>query len=502
MPTHNNNTPKTIAAIDLGSNSFHMIVARVINGEIQIIDRIREMVRLGAGLDENRELSLEARIRALACLSRFGQRLRELPTDNVRAVGTNALRQAKRAGNFLTQAETALKHPIEIISGREEARLVYLGVAHSLATGDKQRLVVDIGGGSTELIIGKQFDIQLRESLYMGCVNISQQHFPHGAITTDTMKAAELAAALELRPIRRSYRDLGWKAAIGSSGTIRSIGAVIQHASWGKEGITLESLNQLREALISAGHTDKLIFEGLSPERQAVFPGGVAVLLAIFKTLHLDKMQVSEQALREGLLYDKLGRIQHEDIRERTILSLCARYHLDLAHAKHVETTANKLFAQASKHWGLTKTWQLKILCWATRIHELGLTISHNQFHKHGAYLIENSDLSGFSRQEQMLLAALVRGQRRKFPLEAFELLPSANRESTKRLCILLRLAILLHRGRSTKARPFIKLTVEENSLELTFPQDWLKRHPLTKMELKQEELRLDEVGFTLRYNN
>jgi len=501
MSAEKNNTPETIAAIDLGSNSFHMIVVRVINEEIQIIDRIREMVRLGAGLDENRELSLEARIRALACLSRFGQRLRELPPGNVRAVGTNALRQAKQADGFLTQAETALGHPIEVIAGHEEARLVYLGVAHDLAADNNQRLVVDIGGGSTELIIGKQFDIQLRESLYMGCVNFSQRHFSCGEITTEAMEAAELAAALELRPIRRSYRHLGWQSAIGSSGTIRSIAAVVQHAGWSKEGITLAALHQLQEQLVTAGHTDKLTLEGLSQERQAVFPGGVAVLLAIFKALHLDKMLVSEQALREGLLYDKLGRIRHEDVRERTILSLCKRYHLDLKHAQHVETTANKLFTQASQAWALTKASQLDILCWATRIHELGLTISHNQFHKHGAYLVENSDLSGFSRQEQMLLAALVRGHRRKFPLEAFELLPTANRESAKRLCILLRLAILLHRGRSTEKRPFIGLTVEENSLELTFPEGWLKRHPLTKMELRQEEVRLEEAGFTLNYN-
>ena len=502
MSADNNNMPKTIAAIDLGSNSFHMIVARVINREIQIIDRIREMVRLGAGLDENRELSLEARIRALACLSRFGQRLRELPPDNVRIVGTNALRQAKQADHFLSQAKTALGHPIEIIAGHEEARLIYLGVAHSLATDNNQRLVVDIGGGSTELIIGKHFDIQRRESLYMGCVSSSQQYFPYGKITAEAMEAAELTAALELRPIRRSYRELGWKTAIGSSGTIRSIAEVVKHAGWSKEGITLESLHHLRDNLISAGQTDKLALEGLSQERQAVFPGGVAVLLAIFKALHLDKMLVSDQALREGLLYDKLGRIQHEDIRERTILSLCTRYHLDLKHAQHVETTAHKLFTQASQGWGSNNASQLDILCWATRIHELGLTISHNQFHKHGAYLIENSDLSGFSRQEQRLLAVLVRGQRRKFPLEAFESLPASNRESTKRLCILLRLAILLHRGRSTKARPHIGLTVEENSLELLFPEGWLKRHPLTKMELRQEEVRLEEAGFTLSYND
>jgi len=502
MSTDNNNMPETIAAVDLGSNSFHMIVVRVTNGDIQVIDRIREMVRLGAGLDENRQLSLEARIRALACLSRFGQRLRALPTGSVRAVGTNALRQAKQADDFLAQATTALGHPIEIIAGHEEARLVYLGVAHSLATGDNQRLVADIGGGSTELIIGKQFDIKRRESLYMGCVSMSQSYFPDGKITADAMQAAELAAALELRPIRRPYRQLGWQSAIGSSGTIRSIASVVQYAGWSKEGITLESLLKLRETLITTGQADELTLEGLSQQRQAVFPGGVAVLLAIFKTLHLEKMLVSDQALREGLLYDKLGHIKHEDVRERSIRSLCMRYHLDLQHAKRVETTAHKLFAQASQDWQLNQDGQLEILCWATRIHELGLAISHNQFQKHGAYLIENSDLSGFSNQEQKLLAVLVRGQRRRFPIEEFESLIPTSREGAKRLCILLRLAILLHRGRSTKPRPNIRLTVNDNSLELIFPGDWLKRHPLTRMELQQEEIRLETAGFTLSYND
>ncbi len=368
MSRDDNNAPRTIAAVDLGSNSFHMIVARVIDGDIQIIDRIREMVRLGAGLNENRELSLEARRRALACLGRFGQRLRTLPPGSVRAVGTNALRQAKQARDFITQAESTLGHPIEIIAGHEEARLIYLGVAHSLA-GDNQRLVVDIGGGSTELIVGKRFDIKRRESLYMGCVSMSRLYFPQGEITAGAMQAAELAAALELRPIRRAYRRLGWQTAIGSSGTIRSIGEVVQRADWSSEGITLESLHRLREALITASNTDMLTLEGLSQERQAVFPGGVAVLLAIFKTLHLEKMQVSDQALREGLLYDKLGRIQHEDVRERTVHSLCMRYHLDLKHAKQVETTAHKLFTQASQAWELTKDGQLEILCWAARIH-------------------------------------------------------------------------------------------------------------------------------------
>ena len=492
-------TPNTIAAIDLGSNSFHMIVARISNGDIQIIDRLREMVRLGAGLDENRCLTPEARARALACLMRFGQRLRKLPPGSVRAVGTNTLRQAKQADDFLDAAETALGHHIEIIAGHEEARLVYLGVAHSLASGGKQRLVVDIGGGSTELIIGQHFDIVRRESRHIGCVSLSRTYFPTGSITPENMKMAELAAALELRSIRHPYREIGWQTTIGSSGTIRSIGEVVVNAGWSKEGITLESLKKLRQALVEAGHVDKLKLEGLSEERQAVFPGGVAALIAIFKTMRIEVMQISDQALREGLLYDKLGRIRHEDVRERSIRSLCQRYRIDPRHAALIEATARKLFAQAAEKWKLSND-ELSILCWAARLHELGLTVSHSQYHKHGAYLIESSDLSGFSNQEQALLAALVRGQRRRFPTEVFKALPKKIREDAKQLCILLRLAILLHRGRSYSSSSKPQLAVNDHCLSLTFPGSWLQQHPLTQMELRQEQDRIESAGFKLSF--
>ncbi len=500
MPDAAATLPDTIAAVDLGSNSFHMIVARVRHGDIQIIDRLREMVRLGAGLDENKRLTPEARRRALACLRRFGQRLRTLPPGSVRAVGTNALRQAREAGDFLAAAEAALGHPIEVIAGHEEARLIYLGVAHGLATGDDKTLVVDIGGGSTELIIGRRFDISRRESLYMGCVGMSQRHFRDGRIDAGAMEAAEMTAALELRPIRRAYRKIGWQTAIGSSGTIRAIGDVVANAGWSRGSITLPALESLRQTLIGAGHIDRLELAGLSPERRPVFPGGVAVLLAVFKTLHVKEMQVSDQALREGLLYDMLGRIRHEDVRERSIRSLCQRFHLDLEHAARVETTAHRLFGQAAGEWGLAGHDQSDILGWAARIHELGLAVSHSQYHKHGAYLIENADLSGFSRQEQALLAALVRGHRRKFPIEVFEALPAATRQSAKRLCILLRLAVLLHRGRSTTICPGATLSVNNSNLKLAFPGGWLEQHPLTRLELRQEQGLLEAAGFKLAF--
>jgi exopolyphosphatase/guanosine-5'-triphosphate,3'-diphosphate pyrophosphatase len=445
---------EAIASIDLGSNSFHMIVVRVLNGNLQVIDKLREMVRLGEGLTADKHLDPVVAERALACLERFGQRLRALPSANVRAVGTNTMRQVSSADEFLKRAQQALGHPIEVIAGREEARLVYLGVAHGLAAGDERRLVVDIGGGSTELIIGEGFTSEQRESLHMGCVSISQAFFNAGVITAKAMKQAELACEVEVSPVRNQFREGGWKRAVGSSGTIKAIREVVIQAGWSESGITLNSLERLANALVEAGSLEKLQLKGLTEERKPVFPGGVAVLLAVFRSIGIDRMQVSSEALREGLIYDIIGRSRHEDIRDRTIKSLSDRYKIDEEQALRVEATAQAMLNQIIKAWCLIDPRYPAMLSWATRLHEIGLAVSHSGFHKHGAYLIENSDLSGFSRQEQQVLATLVRGHRRKFPSAAFESLAADQVLCTKQLSILLRLAILLHRSRSAVAKP------------------------------------------------
>jgi len=493
-------TPETVAAVDLGSNSFHMIVARVTDGELQIIDRLREMVRLAAGLNAAKRLNPEASEQALACLERFGQRLRAMPAGTVRAVGTNTLRQMHDGGDFLRAAEAALGHPIEVIAGREEARLVYLGVAHGLAAGSERRLVVDIGGGSTEVIVGEGFTAHERESLYMGCVSMSRAHFADGRITAAAMSGAETAGALELRPVKSEFRHAGWQFAVGSSGTIKAIEAVCLASGWSQQGVSAETLKKLRRALIDAGQIDKLTLPGLAEERREVFPGGVAVLLAVFKALRIEHMMVSDQALREGLLYDMLGRIRHEDVRERTVNALRKRFQADLRQAKRVEITARRLLGQVAQDWDLLGPDHADLLAWAARLHEIGVVVSHSQFHKHGAYLIASSDLSGFSRQEQEVLAALVRSHRRKFPVSVFDQLPAPVHTSAKRLCVLLRLAVLLHRGRSTMARPNPRLSVNGSRLTLRFPGDWLARHPLTRAELEEENQRLDSAGFPLDF--
>ncbi len=495
------NLDEAIAAIDLGSNSFHLIVARVIEGHLQIIDRMKESVRLGEGLTADKRLEPHVAERALECLRRYAQRLRPLPVENIRVVGTNTMRQIHTDDNFHGLAEKALLHPIEIIAGREEARLIYLGVAHGLAAGDETRLVVDIGGGSTELIIGQGYHPLERESLHMGCVGITRRFFADGRITPQAMRDAELACSLELRPVRYEFRDGDWSRAIGSSGSIKSIANAILQQGWSETGICCESLERLKRAVIDAGSIDKLSLKGVSEERRPVFVGGLAVLSAIFEQIGIEHMEVSSEALREGLIYDMVGRSLHEDTRERTLKTLMRRYDVDQEQAERVEKTALALLEQAKRPWDLHDPRYCAMLSWAAKVHEIGLTVSHSQFQKHGAYLLEKSDLSGFSLQEQRVLAALVRGHRRKFPGSVFDTLPTEVVNCTKQLCILLRLSVLTHRARSSAAKPLPRLEVEENRISLVFAESWLAHHPLTRKELEQEAVYLESANYLLRFS-
>ena len=497
IPT-SNQPSDTLAAVDLGSNSFHMIIARVSNGQIKVIDRLREMVRLGEGLTADKRLRPEIADRALACLERFGQRVRPMPQGSVRAVGTNTLRQLGDNTEFILRAQQSLGHPIEVIGGREEARLIYLGVAHGLAAGDEKRLVVDIGGGSTELIVGQGFTPTLRESLHMGCVSMSRDQFSDGRIEAKAMERAQLTGAVEIRPVRKMFRGAGWQTAVGSSGTIKAIRDVVTAEGWSKDGITAESLERLSKVLTDFGQVEGIKLKGLSDERRPVFAGGVAVLASVFQNLGIERMQVSDQALREGLLYELIGSSQHFDVQERTIDGLAHHFQVDTDQARRVETTALYLYGQVVQAWDLGVSQYQSMLSWAARLHEIGLHVAHNQYHKHGAYLIRNSDLSGFSYREQAVLSALVRGHRRKYPLGECNALPVEVQQCTRRLCVLLRLAVLVHRGRSTMSKPMPIIQVKDERIFLSFPHNWLAVHPLTRAELEQEAVRLGDVGFHL----
>ena len=489
------------AAIDLGSNSFHMIVAAYKNDQFQIIDRIRESVRFADGLDDEGNLNEEAIERALKCLERFGQRIREIPHSNIRAVGTNSLRQARNKKDFMGTARQLLGHPIEIIAGREEARLIFQGVAHTVHNKTDKRLVVDIGGGSTEVIIGKNFEPINMESLDMGCVNVSQKYFKSGAITSKQMRKAILYAHQEMESIQSAYLKQGWNTVIGCSGTILAINSIVQANDWGEAEITASSLEKLKESMINTGSIEALDFGGLSEDRKEVIAGGLAVLSAVFEALNIKKMSVSDGALREGLLYDLIGRAQEKNVRDFTIDSIADRYSVDKNQSQRVEDVAVDLFKQAKKFWPLKNKPDLKLLRWAAKIHEIGLSIAHTQYHKHGAYLLAYSDMPGFSTQEQLHLSLLVRSHRRKFPVSEFDAILEEDRDKITMLCLLFRIAIVLNRSRPLTSLPVPILKIKEEKMVLDFPDDWLNEHPLTQVDLETEANYFNRTKYQLNYS-
>jgi len=477
-----------IAAVDLGSNSFHMVVAQDQHGQLKVIDRIREMVRLGAGLNSSGKLSKESKERAIECLQRFGQRLQEMHADSVRVVGTNTLRVAKNSAEFIQRAEEALGHPIQIISGVEEARLIYQGTIHSITGPEGKWLVVDIGGGSTEIIIGKQGEPLLMESVQMGCVVLSEKYFASGELDKKKFKKALVEAKLQLQPIVSTVKELGWNHVVGTAGTIRTISELMREFELSERGITYKGINALIAKLQEAEHIDKVNFESLSKERKPVFAGGLVVLKAIFEELDIKKMMISDGGLREGLLFDLAGRIHHQDTRDRTVYSLMRRYHVDFKHAANIKTTALHLLEKVSKVWKIDNDIAYQFLIWAADLHEIGLDISHSKYHRHGAYLLDNSDLMGFSLNEQRLLACLVGNHRRKINIESIEKLPARWQQQAMFMIVILRIAILINRDRVPKKLPDIKIEDNEGTLKIQFDQEWLEAHPLTGAELEQEQ--------------
>ena len=487
--------PTQLVALDLGSNSFHMVVARVVDGQLTIIDRMRERVALASGLDERNNLTSEAIERGVDCLRRFGERL---PAGvRVRAVGTNTLRKARNAREFLRKATAALGHPVEVIPGREEARLIYLGVVQSQGGVDERRLVIDIGGGSTECIIGEGFDARLTESLHVGCVSHTTRFFADGRLRRESFREATTAARVELETIEQAFRRTGWVTAIGSSGTILSIDAILRANGWG-DGITRDGLRALRDAMIAAGRISKLSLPGLSSERASVLPGGFAILYGAFKSLKIERMLPATGALREGLLYDTLGRISHEDVRERTIEWLCERYAVDRAQAARVEGTATTLFERAQTAWELHHPDLRMMLGWAARLHEVGLALSYTGYHKHGAYLIANSDLPGFSREQQGYLAALVGAHRRRLRPERVAELRAVGGQNAVRLAVLLRLAATLNRARDPEGAVVPELVAAGAIIKLRFPKGWLETHGMTATDLQYKQSFLAAAGISM----
>ena len=408
-----------LAAIDMGSNSFHLAIARVDHGEVKKVASMSEKVQLAAGLDENKNLTEAAQQRGLACLARFVGRLTAVQSNRLRIVATNALRQAKNGHEFIQKAAEILPKPIEIIAGREEARLIYLGVSHTMANSGR-RLVIDIGGGSTELIIGEEFEPIHTESLQMGCVAYTKAYFADGEISKSSFEKAVVAARKELYSIANTYKEAGWDTVAGSSGTIKACRQITVNMGWSneQENLTREGLEKLKDRLLKFKHVSEMEFDGLKEDRRAVLPAGLAILYAVFDVLDIDKLVYSDGALREGVMYDLLGRFQHEDIRDRSVQALMGRYNSDPKQAGRVVKTAQHLFDSVAESLKLNNE-DSDLLRRAAYLHEIGLAISHSSYHRHGAYLLQHSDIPGFSQIDQNYLSHLVSNHRRKLRQDA-----------------------------------------------------------------------------------
>lgn len=483
---------ETVAAVDLGSNSFRLQVGRVVDDQIYPLDSLKEPVRLASGLTTEKMLDADAQERALNALRRFGERLRGLDAGAVRAVATNTLRVAKNGSSFLPLAEEALGFPIEVIAGREEARLIYLGASHSLPTANHKRLVVDIGGGSTEFIIGKRHDPQLMESLYMGCVSFTMRYFPGGRVDKRRLREAQVAAAKEIELIAHDYQRLGWKEAVGSSGSARAIADILEMNDMnpgGESGITRSGLERLCSMLVKAGSADELDLRGVKGDRMPVLPGGIAIMSAVFEELDIERMTYADGALRLGVLYDLLGRFHHHDMRDATVAHFRRRYQVERDQVERVEAAALSALTQLSG--GTPDESDLQFLSWACRLHEIGISVAHNAYHKHGAYILTYADMPGFSKKDQARLAMLVLGHRGK--LEKLGAVPAV--DTMWRLVFCLRLAVSLHRTRDDRALPAWRVTTTDRGFLLELPDEWLAENPWTAAALGEETVVWKQIG-------
>ena len=488
------------AAIDLGSNSFHMIVARDDHGELRVIDRIKEMVRLGGGLNDEGQLDEATREAALSCLSRFGQRIKGIPDSNVRAVGTQTFRRLRNPATFLVVAETALGSAIDIVSGREEARLVYIGVRRNMPADVERRLVIDIGGGSTEVVAGDNLEPVLAESIPFGCVATTRQAFPDGQLGIERWRQARAEVLGELQQFRATFRGYGWDQAVGSSGTIRAVQSMITQLHPDEPaGITRPLLRDLRDRFMAAGEIGRLDVPGLSERRRPVIAGGVLILDAVMKALRIERLQVSDFALREGLLYDLLGRLAADDPRDQTVSGMARRYDCDPAQAERVSSWACTAFDQVAAKWKLGDPHRA-LLRWACQLHEMGLAIAHDGAAQHGGYILQHADMPGFTRNEQALMALLVAMQRDRPDAERIQALPPRLHTVTRQLLALLRLAILFNRARSDSDAVEFDLSAKgSGKLLLALPDGWLDSHPLTSHDLAVETDQLVRLGISLK---
>ncbi|UDJ83826.1 exopolyphosphatase [Kosakonia oryzae] len=481
--------PEEFAAVDLGSNSFHMVIARVVDGAMQIIGRLKQRVHLADGLDSNNMLSEEAMERGLACLSLFAERLQGFDPSSVCIVGTHTLRQALNATEFLKRAEKVIPYPIEIIPGNEEARLIFMGVEHTQPEKGR-KLVIDIGGGSTELVIGEDFEPKLVESRRMGCVSFAQMYFPGGTINGENFRRARISATQKLESLAWQFRIQGWNVALGASGSIKAANEVLI-ASGEKDGfITPERLEKLVDEVLKYKNFNELSLPGLSEERKAVFVPGLAILCGVFDALAIRELRLSDGALREGVLYEMEGRFRHQDIRSRTAQSLASQYNIDREQARRVLETTTQMYDQwQAQNPKLSNPQLAALLKWAAMLHEVGLNINHSGMHRHSAYILQNSNLPGFNQEQQLMMATLVRCHRKAIKLDELPRFTLYKKKQFLPLVQLLRLGVLLNNQRqATTTPPTLFLKTDESHWTLRFPHDWFSQNALVLLDLEKEQ--------------
>ncbi|HMZ85269.1 MAG TPA: Ppx/GppA phosphatase family protein [Giesbergeria sp.] len=481
-----------LAAVDLGSNSFRLEIGLYEHGRIQRVDYLKETVRQGNGLDREHNLSLEAMQRGWDCLARFAERLADFPRARVRAVATQTLREARNRDVFLHRGSELLGHPIDVISGPEEARLIYQGVARLLPQSDEKRLVVDIGGRSTELILGQRFRPEAVASFRVGSVAWSSRYFPQGQFTQQAFATAEIAAKAVLDEALSTYRPDTWDVAYGSSGTIGAVGDMLTAAGFSPGELTLEGLDWLRERLLRAQSADKVRLEGLKDDRRAVIGGGLSILRALFDLLGIRSMQVAQGALRQGALYDMLDReLPETDLRTSTVQGLVQSFAVDRDQAHRVATVAEQLFAQAlPDHEGTGA----RKLGWAAQLHEIGCRISHSDYHRHGAYILDNTDVAGFAQHELHRLGALVLGHRGK--VRKIEADLGDTLFAVQLLC--LRLAVILCHARRDPDLHGMTLGLDGSRFSLRARTGWAASYPQSAYLLREEIEAWQRTGWEL----
>lgn len=492
---------RNIAAIDLGSNSFHMVVAKVVGQELQMVTRHKQRVHLASEFDSQMNLSQAAIESGLECLAMFAERLQGFESDNVRIVATHALRQANNAHIFIQQAREVLPFPIEIIPGEEEARLIYLGVAHTQVESDS-KLVIDIGGGSTEMIIGQGFEVDLLNSHQMGCVSFTKQFFNNGKLSKNNFAKATVAAEQHLEPLVKQYRKKGWSTAFGSSGTIKAIKEVLIGLGYNDGLITHKRLQELIDALCTFDSIDDIELPGLSKDRKPVFAAGVAILNAIFQDLQILEMHFSDGALREGVLYEMEERFARSDIRMRTTENIARKHNVELDHAVCVRLQATELFLQVHDTLGIKKNSELlSLLQWAALLHEVGLNISFRGFHRHSAYILQHTNMPGFNSEQQLVIATLARFQCKSLRLNEMPEFNLFDKNHLLELIKILRLAIILNGQRNNELLPEILLKVEDKLWMLSCVNgQWLEDNKCLHADLLAEQERWLSAGWQLKF--